>query len=67
MSEDGRLFRLSECHLANCYSLVTSNAFRIPYVANFPQALLKTVEKYFKDQRDNNYISIVQSSGTGAV
>ncbi|KAN0081434.1 hypothetical protein V8E55_009058 [Tylopilus felleus] len=43
----------------------TFNAFRIPYVANFPQALLKTMGKYFKERRYNNFISIVQSSGTG--
>ena len=65
MSGQGRLFRLSECHLADCYSLATFNAFRIPYVANFPQALLKTMGKYFKERRYNNFISIVQSSGTG--
>ena len=65
MSVDGRLFRLSGCHLADCYSLVTFNAFRIPYVAGFPQALLKTVDEYHKDRRHNHSISIVQSSGTG--
>ena len=65
VDRDGRLFRLSECHLADCYSLATFNAFRTPYVARFPQALLKTVDNYFEDRRYNNAISIVQSSGTG--
>ncbi|KAN0078482.1 hypothetical protein V8E55_010539 [Tylopilus felleus] len=44
---------------------VTFNAFRIPYVAGFPQALLKTVDEYHKDRRYNHSIYIVQSSGTG--
>ena len=65
MSVNSRLFQLSECHLADCYSLATFNAFRSPYVAGFPQALLKTVDEYVGNQHYNHSISIVQSSGTG--
>ena len=65
MSVNGRLFRLSECHMADCYSSATFNAFRSPYVPGFPQALLKTVDEYVGNHDYNHSISIIQSSGTG--